>query len=167
MRHPRGTPPTLNHLTAALRQGVKRKLDDEHEKEWPQAKFGGAYRKIQPTVDKRPLEKHRNLKRWESSIIVQLRTAHISLGKYLHRIGHADTPMCACNTSQEDPSHVLFQCPLYQDLRNTYLWKDVEKTTSLELTTSEPQRCRNAARFMVETKRLTSFAWVSHEAAGA
>ena len=161
--------PGLKHLSSALRQKIKRKLADEHEAEWPQAKFGRKYHAIQPEITEKTLTKFKHLKRWEASIIVQLRTAHIGLSKYLHwrKVPGFPTPMCVCNIAQEEPYHVLFHCPLYQEIRDQHLWKDTTRSMDMALTTSDLTRCRNAARFMVETKRLTSFAWVSHGTAEA
>jgi len=51
------------------------------------------------------------LSRDQSSVIVQLRTGHVPLNIYLHRILKTDQPVCLhCKTGDETVHHYLFEC---------------------------------------------------------
>ncbi len=51
-----------------------------------------------------------SLKKTEAKILIQLRTAMGKINEYLHRIGAAKTPDCACGIETEDVKHFLFCC---------------------------------------------------------
>ena len=51
-----------------------------------------------------------SLKKTEAKILIQLRTAMGRINKYLHRIGAAESPDCACGVEKEDVKHFLFRC---------------------------------------------------------
>jgi len=58
------------------------------------------------------------LSRAQTSILVQLRTGHIALNAYLHRITKADSPTCpSCNQDDETVHHFLFDCPTWRHER--------------------------------------------------
>ena len=52
-----------------------------------------------------------HLSRAETSVLMQLRTGHIPLNAFLHRIGWADSPTCpVCQHTDETIHHYLFDC---------------------------------------------------------
>lgn len=51
-----------------------------------------------------------DLKKVESKVLIQLRTAMGRFNEYLHRIGATDSPNCACGVEKEDVKHFLFRC---------------------------------------------------------
>ena len=51
------------------------------------------------------------------STLVQLRTGHCMLNKYLYRIGKKDSPECTCEHGIESVEHYLLECPKYQGQR--------------------------------------------------
>jgi ribonuclease HI len=62
----------------------------------------------------------RDIPRRYASILVQLRTGHIPLNKFLHRIDCADSPVCpACEGGHESVLHFLVTCPAYEPLRRS------------------------------------------------
>lgn len=53
-----------------------------------------------------------------TSILMQLRTGHIPLNHFLHKIGKAETPLYqACELEKEDMTHYLVKCPRYDTHR--------------------------------------------------
>jgi hypothetical protein len=59
-----------------------------------------------------------NFNRKQTAMLIQLRTGHIGLNAYLHRIGVEDSSTCkACNMSAETVSHFLRECPRYRAAR--------------------------------------------------
>jgi ribonuclease HI len=55
------------------------------------------------------------LTRWQASLLLQLRTGHIPLNQYLHRIGKKHSPKCrACDANQDESVlHFLVECRGY------------------------------------------------------
>ena len=46
--------------------------------------------------------------------IVQLRTGHCGLNKYLHRFGKRYSPYCSCGYAKETVEHFILDCPNYK-----------------------------------------------------
>jgi ribonuclease HI len=61
-----------------------------------------------------------NLSRRQTSMLLQMRTGHVPLYKYLHRIGKVQSPTCrACNRTQDETVfHVVVECPRYEAARD-------------------------------------------------
>ena len=49
--------------------------------------------------------------------IVQLRTGHCGLNRYLHRFGHKNSPYCQCGYGKETVEHFLLECRNYNEQR--------------------------------------------------
>lgn len=83
------------------------------------------------------------LERRHQTTIFRLRTGHCGLRAHLKRIGVANTALCQCEQADQTPSHILQDCPLYEELRQqswpggmdlkTKLWgtaEDLRRTSS-------------------------------------
>jgi len=54
--------------------------------------------------------------------LTQFLSGHGCYRKYLHRFGHADSPLCPeCVDVEETPEHVIFECPRFESTRSTML----------------------------------------------
>jgi ribonuclease HI len=49
--------------------------------------------------------------------VVQLRTGHCGLNKYLHRFGKRYSPYCSCGYAKETVEHFILECPNYKTQR--------------------------------------------------
>ncbi|UYV61710.1 hypothetical protein LAZ67_1006086 [Cordylochernes scorpioides] len=49
---------------------------------------------------------------------VQFVTGHGNFGDFLFRIGVIDDPGCLCGKRKQDSSHLLLECPIFQNYRN-------------------------------------------------
>ena len=61
-----------------------------------------------------------------------LRTDKGPQKKWLHYIGKAANPACACGHSPEDERHIMFECPRFRSWRDEYLgerrtWEELDK----------------------------------------
>ncbi|EJD40238.1 hypothetical protein AURDEDRAFT_70309 [Auricularia subglabra TFB-10046 SS5] len=57
-------------------------------------------------------------RRWQTSLITQLRIGHAPLNKHLHRIQRADPPSCeACGHPIETVRHFIMECNAYDEAR--------------------------------------------------
>ena len=72
----------------------------------------------------RPNDAVNGLARREQAVIFQLRTGHVPLNNYLHRMRPQQPPACPlCNEPEETVNHHLFECRGLVDLRERFLPK--------------------------------------------
>jgi ribonuclease HI len=74
---------------------------------------------IDPTMPSAAFSKiTKDMPRKHTSLLVQLRTGHVALNKYLHEIGKVDSPLCPqCRNTPESVHHYLFRCPAFSEQR--------------------------------------------------
>ena len=72
--------------------------------------------KINPTMPSNKFQKLiAGLGRAQASLVTQMRTRHIPLNAYLHRINKIDTPLCpSCSLDSESVHHFLFDCQVWR-----------------------------------------------------
>ena len=101
---------------------IKTNLQEEWLNSWAMGPTGrNVYRYMSGP---RPKDAVNGLKRHEQSIIFQLRTGHVPLNGYLHRIKPQQSPACPlCNEPEETVNHLLFECRALADLRERFLPK--------------------------------------------
>jgi uncharacterized protein (DUF4415 family) len=55
---------------------------------------------------------YKGIPRRQAAQLARLRTGHCGLNQYLHRFGHAESPLCDCgNGTAETVNHYLLHCP--------------------------------------------------------
>jgi hypothetical protein len=64
---------------------------------------------------------YNSFKHTEAGILAQLRTGMVQLNGYLHRIGAAETDLCACGQAKETIEHFLFRCSRWNQYRERML----------------------------------------------
>ena len=104
---------TLPCSLAALGGKFKETLKHRWKAMWAKSPWKGWMDKID---DKLPshsfLMATSQLTRAQASILMQLRTGHIPLNYFLHKIGKVDSPTCPmCWTTDETVHHYLLDCP--------------------------------------------------------
>jgi exonuclease III len=60
---------------------------------------------------------YNSFKRIGAGVLAQLRTGMAQLNGYLHRIGRAETDLCACGQAKETVEHFLFRCSRWNQHR--------------------------------------------------
>ncbi|KAF7174349.1 hypothetical protein CNMCM5623_007004 [Aspergillus felis] len=144
--------PTRGPLDAWIRQHTK----EQWEEAWRQSEHGRHLRDLLPDVTKRSISLYDDLTPVERSVVAQMRTGKIGLNHYLTTINRAEDPLCPCGRAPETTHHVLFGCTRYDDLRRT-IWTEGTPRNLTEALT-EKRYVRRAARFMLDTGRLTYLA---------
>ncbi len=63
---------------------------------------------------------HKELRKAESALLVQMRTGHIGFAKYLQKRGVPgyESPNCQCQQGHETPRHIALYCTIDPSLRN-------------------------------------------------
>ena len=71
---------------------------------------------------------------WQTSLI-QMRTGHVLLQEYLHRIGKVNLPLCpGCHKADEMVHHYLTMCKSYNTQRRQmegHLWRAAKSIITL------------------------------------
>jgi endonuclease/exonuclease/phosphatase (EEP) superfamily protein YafD len=88
--------------------------------------------------------------------VVQFITGHGKFREYLSRVGVIQSGGCISCGVDETPQHVLFNCPLYDDIRNEINLDEIERGLSRRVTPSDLLHDRNL-------KKLSLFCHKAHE----
>ncbi|KAE9388994.1 hypothetical protein BT96DRAFT_835532 [Gymnopus androsaceus JB14] len=95
----------------------------------------------------------------QTSLIVQLRSGHISLNLHLHRIHKSDTPHCPHCSLQgrqipESVKHFILECPAYNIERFWLRGKVGRDANSLKALMAKEQTMKALIAYVDRTKRL-------------
>lgn len=105
---------------AALIASQTTRASKQWKATWAQSKSAKKLRPADlnpPVRGVRALYKDRN--RGECAALTQLRTGHAPLNAHLHRIGRAESPLCARCGVLETPAHFLIVCRRFVEQRRT------------------------------------------------
>jgi hypothetical protein len=113
---------------------------------------------IRPPPGRTILKLHQNLRKAESSALVQFRTGRTGLASFLYWIGVPEfqSPICPCGQGEETPYHVLRHCPLEEGNRQslrTMCGGGIDVVRLL----NTPEGAGVAARWIVQSGRLNQF----------
>ena len=87
----------------------------------------------------------------------------IETARYVRPILPEDQRLCYCNSGEvESEYYVLFVCPMYNNLRQTWLNKlcipenfhNLERDEKLKIVLNEPQNVRHTAQYLVSVMDL-------------
>ena len=100
---------------SATKQHLKRKIHEEHKREFRKSPRYERAARIDPKVPTSNfLKVAAKLTRSQASILVQLCTGHVPLQAYLHQFKLANTPICpSCGIEPESTTHYLLYCITY------------------------------------------------------
>ena len=101
------------------------------------------------------------LTRKQTSIIMQLRTGHVPLNFYLHRINKTDSDRCTrCHEHEADEqevettNHFLFICPAHNEARKELIAKIGRSRLKLSIIMKNTNYMKSLVTFINRTKRL-------------
>ncbi len=81
---------------------------------------------------KNVLKKFKKMTRFESAVIVQIRTNKIELRDYLYKIKAIEFWRCSCEVKRQTMHHTLLKCSKFDDLRKK-MWTNKRETNLLTL----------------------------------
>jgi hypothetical protein len=91
----------------------------------------------------------------------------IALNYFLYKIKAVESDKCYYSEGSQTPRHILIQCPLYANLRQTLLNKirmtDLRDSTDYDAIISHSQATRYVAEFMLQIGLLEQFRHVETE----
>jgi len=95
------------------------------------------------------------LSRRQKCILIQLRTGHIPLQAYLHRIGKAGTPICQqCHEEEETVSHYVCRCRAYREQRRELRRSTGERDDISWGILGRKETIRQVLKYIADTKRF-------------
>ncbi|KIM27278.1 hypothetical protein M408DRAFT_71511, partial [Serendipita vermifera MAFF 305830] len=87
--------------------------------------------------------------------LTQIRTNHLPLNTYLHRIKKIDNPACQrCLESDEDLRHFLFTCPAYRGARLKLQRALKRSSENLEILLADEKGVKHLLTYVHETGRF-------------
>jgi hypothetical protein len=96
---------------------------------------------------------------------MQVRSGHLPLNFYLHRIGKAETKHCqvcrlkeGTDTPTETIHHFLYDCEAYANHRKSLIRSIGASNIALKDVMLETKRMKALAQFITKTKRLEAVA---------
>lgn len=157
-------PPTMAIPFATLRSSIKMRLRKRIDGDWKsqRQKNTSGTKKLIKTPAKAVLRLYMRIHRALSFALIQLRTKKIGLKDYLFSIRRASSGECPCGWGRQTVKHVLIECPIYQRIRSTTIWKK-SRIQDLGQLLSAPALARASAQFVTQTRLLGQFGSVPME----
>ncbi|GIY89678.1 uncharacterized protein CDAR_84041 [Caerostris darwini] len=95
-----------------------------------------------------------NLKRIHGNFYInQVITAHGVIGLYQSRCFNT-SPVCSCGTSDEDRSHIVFQCPQWANIRKQFFPSNFINLTLLQLLSNKKARTGVEAIMKIKLEKV-------------
>lgn len=142
------------HLQTTLKTWLHRWIRAEWAYNWEMEFKGRTTYKYTPEPNRRILQLHYKLKKWQSAMLVQMRTGKIGLRDYLwkRKVPDFNHPGCECGEGRQTVEHILLRCRDFNDLRKG-LFNGKRQTDSRAIL-SNPKLATKAIKFMEQTQLL-------------
>ena len=154
-------------LASIAKRRVRRRIKERWAQEWAKERTGKPNQRLVKAPDKKVLRLFDSLSKPYTSVLIQMRSMRIALNHFLFKIKAVESDQCYCGEGSQTPRHILMQCPLYADLRQTFLDKirmtDLGDSTDYDAIISHSQATRYVAEFMLQTGLLGQFRHIEIE----
>jgi hypothetical protein len=104
-------------LISAVRIEYRQKVKIDWAKAWRTEITNRIFHRIIETFNKQILRKFKLMTRFESVIIVQIRTEKIDLRDYLYKIDVANSSNCLCDSSRQTMQHTLLKYSRFDEFK--------------------------------------------------
>jgi len=148
---------TLPASISAIKQEVRTKLKDRWTQRWKAA--GKTQRLLavgyQSTSDKH-MKQLAELPRRQGAMLTHLRSRHIALNAFLHRIQAIESPECEhCERGEEETiRHYLFECPAWNTARRQLVQAVGRQAESLSHLLNDKNALHSLMRYINSTGRF-------------
>jgi hypothetical protein len=107
----------------------------------------------------RILQLHKNLRKSESSVLVQARTECIGLTQFLYkrRVPGIDTPNCTCSDTPETTRHLVLYCTLYPERGALHQLAIGNRPVDYRKLIGTPEGAKALTRWIIGTGRLPQY----------
>jgi len=126
--------------------------------EWKGSPRAERMNRIDPEMpSKKYLKLAEKLPRKQASILIQLRTEHAPLQRYLFRIQKADTPVCpSCGRTRETVYHFLMECPAHNEHRDRLARDAGPAARSIKDLLNSPNTLKPLFRYIHDSGRFAA-----------
>lgn len=147
---------TLPRSVSKARQTINTEITRQAKEEWRRSPRATRMDRIDNQMPSKTYRKlAERLPRRQASILIQLRTEHVPLQKYLHRIKKVDSPMCEqCGATPETVYHFLRECPAYEEQRRRLDGNAGATATQLRTLLNTPRAMTHLFRYIHDTGRF-------------
>jgi ribonuclease HI len=142
---------------SATKQRLTKEIQAKWSRTWKNSARYEKAKRIEPKLpSKRYLKLTRILRRNQAAIIMQLRTGHVPLNEYLHRIKKASDPYCPhCPDTRENVRHYFAECRNYAMPRTELHRKLGRRAYDIPYLLSNPKAVRHTLDFIHSTERFS------------
>jgi len=148
---------TCHLQTTTVKAWIAGQAKVQWEKNWDKDRRGRSTYKYTPKPTDKILRLHRGLKKWQSALLIQMRTEKIGLRDHLwkRRVPGYNSPGCDCGEGRQTVGHILMRCRNYRHLRR----KEFRSIGRMDLRAilNKPKLATKAIRFMEQTHLLGQF----------
>ncbi len=121
----------------------------------------------EPDFDKDMLEKHQGLLKYESSILIQMKTGKIGLKAFLYKKGIPDmeTPFCSCSQALETATHLAIECQETTEERRKLsieIAAPMHTRHNFDLALKDPLMAGKVAKWMLRLGHLYQYKLAIH-----
>lgn len=147
----------IYHLQTTLKTWVARYTRAAWSYNWVLEPRGRATFKYTPEPTHKILYLHRGLNKWQSALLIQMRTEKIGLRDHLWRrkVPGIGRPQCECGEGRQTVKHVVLSCREHQETRKRVFGN--RGRIDLRAILNEPKLVTKAIRFMEQTQLLGQF----------
>jgi len=140
---------------AAIKAEAKTRMAEEWGRDWKESPQCIQTTKFDAHPPSARIGKfYSGFNRRETSLVVQLRSNHIPLANYLHRIKAIDSRNCLRCNEPETVEHYLLRCRRYQDERNRLREEIGRRPFNLTTLLGTPNMIPHTIQFVHNTKRF-------------
>jgi ribonuclease HI len=151
-------PSRICRLAAAAKRAVRDRVKQAWAKSWAATPRGKPTKRLVPAPDVRVVKGlYRGMSKAYSSVLIQLRTGRIGLNHFLYKIKARESDDCSCEQGSQTPKHVLFDCPLWTEIRQQMWDKMGGRKTDYDDIIKNPKLAKHAADFFIRTGLLGQF----------
>ena len=147
---------TLPWSKSAVRQAQHRKIQVAAIKHWSRSPRFDRMAQIDPNFSHNKFAKlTRGISRNQASVLFQLRSGHVPLNTYLHRIKKADSPTCqSCYEYRETVMHYVMRCETHTPARQAMFNAAGRDARNLGKLLSTAELLPHLFRFIKSTERI-------------
>jgi ribonuclease HI len=154
----RNTKRTSNHhLQSTLRTWITKHTVANWSQDWQRETRERATYNYTPQPGHKILRLHQGLRKWQSALLIQMRTEKIGLRDFLfkRKVPGFDDPECECGHGRQTVDHILRQCRLHHNVRRREF--GIGRRIDLRVILNEPKSAIKAIRFMEQTRLLGQY----------
>ena len=146
-------------LTATIKTKIRNKVKTKWKEIWTKSEHERIIYKIVKKSIKNVLKKFKHMTRFESSVIIQIKTKKIELRDYLHRIKIEKSFQCSCEYRKQTILHTLLKCFKFDELKKK-MWTN-RREINLTKMLNTFALIHRAFKFLFSTNELYQFRYLT------